>query len=197
MNLKGKRIETIMLDLAIIILLIMGFFIGLKRGFILQLVHLTGFIIAYIVAYIYYDQLAPKLTLWIPYPDFGGDSMLTLFTGNSQMEDAFYRAIAFVIIFFAVKILLQIIGAMLDFIAHLPILKQLNVWAGGLLGFCEVYLILFILLYIAALIPMELVQHPLENSVLASQIVQHTPILSQQIKHLWIDYVAAAGTSLL
>ncbi|HJV16206.1 MAG TPA: CvpA family protein [Bacillales bacterium] len=186
-----------MLDLAIIILLIMGYFIGLKRGFILQLFHLTSFIIAYIVAYIYYDQLAPKLTLWIPYPDFGGDSALKLFSEASHMEDAFYRAIAFVIIFFVVKILLQIIGAMLDFIAHLPILRQLNVWAGGLLGFSEVYLILFILLYIAALIPMEVFQSPLENSALASQIVNHTPILSQQIKHLWIEYIANAGTSLL
>jgi uncharacterized membrane protein required for colicin V production len=195
MNLIGKRIEKIMLDIAIIILLIMGFFIGLKRGFILQLVHLTGFIIAYIIANIYYDQLAPKITLWIPYPSFGNSSTLKLLTGSHNMEDAFYRAIAFVIIFFAVKILLQIIANMLDFIAHLPILKQLNVWAGGLLGFCEVYLILFILLYIAALIPMEVIQHPLENSTLASEIVKHTPILSQQIKHLWIEYVAV-GTSL-
>jgi uncharacterized membrane protein required for colicin V production len=195
MNLIGKRIEKIMLDIAIIIILIMGFFMGLKRGFILQLVHLTGFIVAYIIANIYYDQLAPKITLWIPYPSFGNISTLKLLTGSHNMEDAFYRAIAFVIIFFAVKILLQIIGNMLDFIAHLPILRQLNVWAGGFLGFCEVYLILFILLYIAALIPMEVIQHPLENSTLASEIVKHTPILSQQIKHLWIEYVAV-GTSL-
>lgn len=184
-----------MLDLAIIILLIMGFFIGLKRGFILQLVHLTGFIIAYIVANIYYDQLAPKLTLWLPYPSLGDNAALKLFTGSGNMQDAFYRAIAFIIIFFAVKIILQIIGNMLDFIAHLPILKHLNILAGGLLGFCEVYLILFLLLYIAALIPIEGIQHPLGNSILASEIVTHTPILSQQIKHMWIEYVAV-GTSL-
>ena len=60
-----------MLDLAIILLLVFGFFIGLKRGFILQLVHLTGFIIAYIVANLYYEELAPKLLLWIPYPHLG------------------------------------------------------------------------------------------------------------------------------
>ena len=122
----------------------------------MQLIHLTGFIIAYIVANIYYDDLAPKLTLWIPYPNFGENSTLKLLTNSSDMEAAFYRAIAFVIIFFAVKILLQIIGTMLNFIAHLPILRQLNVWAGGILGFCEVYLIVFILLYIAAVIPIEL-----------------------------------------
>ena len=54
---------------------------------------------------------------------------------NVNLEDAYYRAIAFVVIFFAVKIILQIIGSMLDFIAQIPVLKQLNVWAGGILGF--------------------------------------------------------------
>ncbi|MBO0960140.1 CvpA family protein [Neobacillus sp. MM2021_6] len=180
-----------MLDLAIIIFLIIGFFVGLKRGFILQLVHLLGFIIAYIAAYSYYDELAPKLTLWIPYPNFGEGTTLKLLTDSSDMETAFYRAIAFVIIFFAVKVLFQIVGSMLDFIAHLPVLKQLNIFAGGILGLCEVYLIIFILLYISALIPIELIQNQLDHSILANAIVNHTPILSQQIKSLWIEYTAA------
>lgn len=180
-----------MLNIVLIILLIMGFFVGLKRGLIMQLIHLTGFIIAYITANIYYDDLAPKLTLWIPYPNFGENTTLKLLTNSSNMEAAFYRAIAFVIIFFAVKILWQIIGSMLNFIAKLPILRQLNVWAGGLLGFCEVYLIIFILLYIAALIPMEVVQNPLDHSAVANAIVKHTPVLSEQIRQLWIEYVAA------
>lgn len=184
-----------MLDIAIIILLIIGFFVGLKRGFILQLLHIAGFIIAYAAAKLYYLQLAPKLTLWIPYPNFGNNATLKLLTGSSNMETAFYRAIAFVIIFFAVRILLRIVGSMLDFIARLPILRQLNVLAGGILGFCEVYLTLFILLYIAALIPMGVFQNTLDQSYLAKAMVQNTPFLSQQIKSLWIEY-SAAVTSL-
>lgn len=180
-----------MLDLAIIILLIFGFFVGLKRGFILQLLHLTGFIIAYVVATSYYEELATKLILWIPYPNFGDATTLKILTGSNNMETAFYRAVAFVIIFFAVKILFQIIGSMLDFIAHLPVLRQLNVLAGGIFGFLEVYLIIFILLYIGALIPIDFIQNALDQSVLAKAIVNHTPILSQQIKSLWIEYTAA------
>jgi uncharacterized membrane protein required for colicin V production len=80
---------------------------------------------------------------------------------------------------------------MLDFIAHLPVLKQLNVLAGGIFGFLEVYLIMFILLYIAALIPIEIIQNSLDHSLLAKSIVNHTPILSQQIKSLWIEYTTA------
>jgi uncharacterized membrane protein required for colicin V production len=180
-----------MLGLAIIILLIMGFFVGLKRGFILQLVHLLGFIIAYVAATSYYEELSTKLILWIPYPNFGDAPTLKVLTGSTDMESAFYRAIAFVIIFFAVKILFQIIGSMLDFVAHLPVLKQLNILAGGILGFCEVYLVIFILLYIGALIPIGFIQDAMDHSALAKAIVNHTPILSQQIKSLWIEYTTA------
>lgn len=180
-----------MLDLAILAILVIGFFVGLKRGFILQTIHLVGFIVAFIVAYIYYEQLAPKLTLWIPYPNFGENGTLNLIFENENLEAAYYRAIAFAAIFFAVKILLQIIGSMLDFVSHLPILRQLNVWAGGVLGFIEVYLIMFIVLYIAALLPIQAIQDPLNDSILAENIIKNTPVFSQQIKQLWIEYMAA------
>jgi uncharacterized membrane protein required for colicin V production len=108
------------------------------------------------------------------------------------METAFYRAIAFMLIFFAVKMLLLIVGRMLSFIARLPVLRQLNVWAGGIFGFCEVYLIIFILLYVAALIPMAALQNTLSHSILADAIINHTPVLSSQIRQLWIEYVGTA-----
>lgn len=176
-----------MLDLIIIFLFVVGLFIGFKRGLILQFIHLTGFIIAFIVAKIYYLELSTKLVLWIPYPSFSGSTPIDMILDNPNLEDAYYRGIAFVVVFFAVKLILQIIGAMLDFIAHLPILKQFNILAGGFLGFLEVYLILFILLYIAALLPIEAVQGPLQNSILAEGIVKHTPLLSESIKQLWIE----------
>lgn len=178
-----------MLDLAIIIILVFGFFIGLKRGFILQVIHLIGFILAFIVATMYYEKLAPKLTLWIPYPSFGDQTAFQMLFDQVNLEDAYYRAIAYVAIFIAVKIVLQIIGSMLDFVSNLPVLKQLNVWAGGILGFVEVYLIMFILLYIAALVPVEIIQIHLNDSFMAKGIIKHTPIFSQQIKEMWIEYI--------
>ena len=175
-----------MLDLAVLIILCFGFLMGLRRGFILQLIHLTGFIIASIIAYLYYEQLAPKLTLWVPYPNLSTNLTLPSVFDNVNLEDAYYRAIAFVVIFFAVKILLQIIGSMLDFVAQIPVLKQLNIWAGGMLGFIEVYLIMFILLFIAALLPIESIQGSLTDSILAEFMIKQTPILSQLIQDLWI-----------
>ncbi|WP_110927164.1 CvpA family protein [Bacillus massiliglaciei] len=176
-----------MFDLLILALLIFGFLIGLKRGFILQAVHLTGFIVAFAVAYLYYDELAPKLKLWIPFPSSGDTSSFDMYFDTIGLDTAYYNAIAFAILFFITKIFWHMLGSMVDFIAHLPILKQLNRWGGGIFGFAEVYLILFIILYIIALLPMENIQGYLNNSILAELMVKHTPFLSDQVQSLWFD----------
>lgn len=178
-----------MLDLALLVILIIGFLIGLRRGFILQLIHMIGFIISFIVAYMYYDELAPKLRLWIPYPGFDPENALKMVLDGTSFDEAFYRTIAFAIIFFAVRIVLGIIGSALDTVASLPIIKTLNVWAGGILGLLEMYLLLFIVLYIAALLPMVIVQDALLDSSVAKGILKHTPILSAEVKKWWLDYI--------
>jgi uncharacterized membrane protein required for colicin V production len=174
-----------MLDLAILAFLIIGLLVGLRRGFILQTIHLTGFIVAFIVAYVYYDEFAPKLHLWIPFPSMGDSNSFQMLFDTVGLDTAYYNAIAFAMIFFVTKIIWHMLGSMLDFIAHLPLLKTLNRWGGGILGFMEVYLILFIILYIAALLPMDMIQGSLSSSFLAESIVKDTPFLSQQVKELW------------
>ncbi|MYL19985.1 hypothetical protein GLW04_08820 [Halobacillus litoralis] len=179
-----------MIDLLLLFLLFIGVLTGLKRGFILQLFHLIGFIVAFVAAVIYYDDLSPKLTLWVPYPELPADASWAVFLDNLPLEQAFYNAVAFAILFFGVKIVLHIIASMLDFVSELPILNSLNTLLGGILGFVENYVILFVVLYIAALVPVAGVQSALDGSLLAQLIIEHTPVLSNQLENLWIEHVA-------
>ncbi|MFD1039574.1 CvpA family protein [Virgibacillus byunsanensis] len=174
-----------MIDFILIVLLIFGFLIGLKRGFILQAFHLIGFIVSFTVAAIYYDELAAKLSLWIPYPELPSDSSWAIPLQSLPIENAFYNAIAFAIIFFVMKIILQIIASMLDFVASLPILKSINGILGAVLGFVEIYLIIFIVLYILALTPLGDVQTWISDSSVAQFMIENTPFLSEKLKSLW------------
>lgn len=174
------------LTLILLVILIGGFLIGLRRGFVFQMVHLTGLIAAFVVAWLYFHDLAQRLRLWIPYPAGGSDSTFSFFSNAISLEDAYYNAIAFAILFFATKILAHIIGSMLDFLAELPLLHMANRWLGGAFGFVEVYIILFLFLYIAALVPVESVQQAVSDSTLAHAMVVHTPVFSDQIKDLWL-----------
>lgn len=166
-----------------------GFLMGLKRGLIIQVLHLISFIVAFIVASKYYDSLASKLPLWIPYPDLPDKSQWAVVLQALPLEKAFYNAIAFAIIFFATKIILHIVASMLDFVASLPILNSINKLLGAILGFIEIYLLLFILLNIAVLVPIPSVQEWINHSSLALFIVEHTPFLSAKVKELWFSYL--------
>ncbi|MFC3883175.1 CvpA family protein [Bacillus songklensis] len=177
-----------MLNIILIGLLILGFLAGIKRGFILQLIHLISFAVAFIVAYSLNDQLAPRLKLIIPFPEANMQGIATILLEATHAEEAFYRMIAFAILFFATKFLLRIVGSMLNSLAQLPILKQINKWGGGILGFMEVYLVVFVLLYIGAILPINEIQQPIQQSFMAMTIVNDTPFLSSVIQDLWKQY---------
>ncbi|HLR65059.1 MAG TPA: CvpA family protein [Pseudogracilibacillus sp.] len=174
-----------MISLLLFLILMFGFLMGLRRGLILQAIHLTSYIISFIVASIYYKKAAEKLSLFIPYASLGEESKWAIFLESMPLENAFYNGIAFVTIFILTKIVLHIIATMLDFVARVPVIKQLNSIGGAILGFFEVYLITFILLFIVALIPIEKVQTIIGNSKLAVFIIEKTPFLTSKIESLW------------
>ncbi|MGM8213316.1 CvpA family protein [Virgibacillus sp. W0430] len=174
-----------MVNFILLVLLLLGFLIGLKRGFVLQVFHLFGFIGSFIVAVIYYKKLAPKIALWIPYPDLTGDGTWALFLDSLPLETAFYNAVSFIILFFAAKIVLQIVASMLDFVSYIPIISSLNKIGGAVFGFLEMYLYLFILLYIFALTPVLVIQDKIQDSSIALFMIKHTPFLSEKMKSLW------------
>lgn len=180
-----------MIDLILFVLLVFGVLMGLKRGFILQFFHLTGSIVALVIAMLYYDAISPRLELWVPFPELPADAAWAVFLGESSIENAFYNAAAFLLIFMAVRILLHILASMLDFVAELPVLSSVNKLFGGVLGFVEVYLILFLFLYVGALLPIEFVQTMLDRSEIAAFTIENTPYLSGKIKELWFEHIAS------
>lgn len=161
------------LTLIILLVLVGGFFIGLRRGFILQVVGLTGFIIALAAAYLYSNTLAPYLN-WIPSPA----------STSGVTEGFYYQAIAFVLLFIGVRILWSILGSSLDFLASLPLLNNVNRWLGGAFGIVKVYVAIFLLLNLVAFVPHAAAQQTVSDSTLAQTIVQDTPVLSEKVEEL-------------
>ncbi|WP_100373706.1 CvpA family protein [Bacillus sp. FJAT-45037] len=176
-----------MLSFILLLLLLMSFFIGRRRGLVLQVIHLIGFVVSLYVAYSYYQEVASYIQLWIPYPQFSSESTVGMIVNSFNGESVYYSGIAFAMLFFGTKILLHIVGSMLDFVAHLPILRSVNSLFGAIFCFIETYLILFILLFVAALLPVDFVQSQLQGSVVAQSMMNYTPFLSDWIKNLWIQ----------
>ncbi|GAF64159.1 CvpA family protein [Alkalihalobacillus trypoxylicola] len=177
-----------MLSFIILFIFLCSFFIGQRRGFILQLIHLVGFIVSIYVAYRYYGVVAEYIRLWIPYPQFSSDSAFGMIIQAFDAESVYYSGISFALLFFGTKIALHILGSMLDFFAHLPVLRTLNRWLGSILCVVESYLLIFVLLNVAALLPIEFIQEQLQVSIIAQFMIHHTPFLSDWLRELWINH---------
>lgn len=177
-----------MLDILLLIIFAISLVVGIRRGFIVQLIHLTSFFIALIVAWIYYKPLAEKFVLWIPYPGITQDASLTLMIEELNINETFYRVVAFAVIFFLVKVVLQVIASIFDFLTHLPVLHSLNRVLGAALCFVEFYFIIFILLYVLALLPVDAIQKLVGHSIIAGIMLEHTPIVTQFFQKLWYIY---------
>lgn len=177
-----------MLDLILLFLFLGGLITGFRRGLIVQLIHMTGFIIALIVAYIYYIPLSEKFVLWIPYPGVTAASKLSWTVEQLDLDQTFYRILAFVIIFIVVKFVLQLIASMFDFLKFLPVLGFLSRFGGALLGLIEFYILIFLVLYLLSMLPLPFIQEMIGKSLLADAIFEHTPIFSETVKKWWYIY---------
>lgn len=176
-----------MIDALLLFFLILGTVIGLRRGFVLQSMHLIGTIGALIIARLFYQQLADKLDLIVPYPSTQLDNSVLL--NWIDGEHAFYRAVSFVFLFVVGKVVLQMVATVFDYLAQLPLLKQLNGLLGSIFGFIESYLVIFIVIFFIAMIPIPFVQDKVHNSHIAKLIVEYTPILSSRAVH-WFQTAA-------
>lgn len=177
-----------MLDIILLLIFAGSLLVGLKRGFIVQAIHLSSFFIALLVAYIYYKPLAEKFVLWVPYPGITQDSSMTLILDSLDVDQTFYRIIAFAVIFFVVKLAMQILASVFDFLKYFPILNSVNRVLGATLCFVEFYFILFIIMYVLALIPISSVQNLMGSSIIANLMLEHTPILTKIVQNWWYIY---------
>ena len=178
-----------MLDLLIIFLLLGGLITGFRRGFIVQIIHMVGFFAALIVAYLYYKPLAEKFVLWIPYPGVTSGSQLALSVEQLDLDQTFYRLLAFVLIFLIVKFGLQLVASMFDFLKYLPVLGFVARILGAVFGMIEFYISIFLVLYLLAMLPIDFIQNALSRSLLAKSMFEHTPLLSEMVKNWWYIYM--------
>jgi len=171
-------------DLIILIIILAGLLMGYRRGFVLQVVHLLGFFIAYFVAYRFFREFAPYLETVVPLPysdqQVGQNSVWQWL----NLEPMFYSALAFAILFFGTKIAIKLVGRLINIVAMLPILNFANRWLGAVLGIVEVLLILLVVLHIVLFLPWETAHHWLKESTFVYVMVQTTPF-AEYLHNVW------------
>jgi uncharacterized membrane protein required for colicin V production len=173
-------------DLAAIILFLGGAILGYLRGFVGQLWSVAGFAAAMAAAFWLYDDLAPWIGLLLPFPATAGQDHGPAFGLLSGLPLGQYisSAIAFVALFFLVRLAFSLAGKLLNLALRLPGLAQANQWSGALLGLVEAALLFAIAVNLLHLSPSSRIQEELNHSHIAKHVLEHSPKLIDKLR-LW------------
>lgn len=193
------------IDIVIVVVLCIGVFSGMARGFVASITSVACMIVSIIVAKTYYKTLALFLILNTPLKDVLSDFMakrkllqglngfmpngtMTTFYSDYFAKDiqtflsiAIINLISIIIIYLAVRTVLYIVEGYVKNAAELPVLNEINRLGGGAIGLLKTVLIL--LLIFAAIIPVSNVlpwqslRDGLQSSALAKYFYSYNFIL--------------------
>ena len=139
-----------MVDLVIIILVLLGAFVGMRRGFTRELVSVIGFIICIVLAFIFKNPVASFLYDHLPFFSFGG-----VLRGVTALNILLYEVIAFLITLSIFGIVLKIVTMLTNvfekFLSATIILGIPSKILGAVLGAVEWLIICFVILFVLAL----------------------------------------------
>ena len=167
------------IDAIIILFLLAGCIIGLKKGAIQMLAYFIGTFLVVFIAYYLKHPLAKLMYMHLPFFKLNG-----VFKGISSYNILIYEGIAFLLILsvliIVLKLLLKVTGILSKIVDNSIILTLPSKLIGILLGFFESYIIIFTLLYIFASFGFSNVV--LSTSKLTPTILHKTP-LSSEVKN--------------
>lgn len=173
------------LDVVVAVMIVGAILLGYYRGFVAQLVSIAGFFIAYLVAYLLFDDLAAVLARALPIHSFQAVEQYAFIIEGLNLDRYLYNALSFALLFAVTKIGLSIVGRILNLVTKVPGVRALNKWSGALLALAEAVLIIVIVVHVMSVLPSESVQEVLEKSKSAAFIMEHMPDTALKLKELW------------
>lgn len=182
-----------MFGLILLLILIISFYVGGRRGAPLQIVYTIGFVFSMILANVFYKDLAEKLELYIPYPSVTEDSRMVFFdqTTALDLDKAYYAAIAFLVVFFICWLITKFIGIFFNNLRFRRLLPANDWLLSGVLNVLLAYTVIFLILYVLSMVPLATIQNVFRKSVTARTMVEHSPFLSWFFEKLWVTNILA------
>lgn len=172
------------LDLAVLAAGLLAFILGYRRGFVLQLVSFLSLVVAWIAAYLFYDDLAPWVGQLLSVDAWVDNSGYPEWLKGLPLEKYITAAVSFALLLFGVKLILNAAGHLLNLLAKVPGLNLLNRWSGGVLALAETVVLAAVVIQVMAILPYESVQTLLAGSRAAEWSMQQVSVIFAKMKEL-------------
>lgn len=163
-------------DYIIVVLLFFSAWDGYRTGFVAQLVRIFGTVLAYVAAWQLHALLTPTIDQWLAHTVLKGVRspqsipVVNLFGAGPTVPSltaAIAGVLSFGVVFFAALLVIRYLGAVLNRIVKLPVLSFLNRTLGLASGVIVAFLIIAVLLDVAAYLPASSVKSQIVHSALA------------------------------
>lgn len=166
-------------DAIIILFLLIGALIGFKRGIIQSATMFIGIIVVIILAYYLKNPLSKFMYTHLPFFEFSG-----ALKGVTVLNILIYEAIAFLIVFVILDVLLQIAikatGILEKILKFTIILGIPSKIAGAIFGLLEQFIYIFVFLFLLS--RLSFTAPYINESLLGPKILDKTPLLSNIVE---------------
>jgi len=157
--------------IVILLLLVIAIMRGFHRGFVIEILHLVGTVAVLIFARLLYQPFGTSLS------NFLSSSHLVEASAGSTLV---VNMVAFFLLTSIGWAVIRMLARVSRSITWLPVIKQVNSVAGGAVSFLISYLVIFVVLSLANLVPTTFIQTQMSQSAVATFIVNKTPGLTSQ-----------------
>ena len=166
-------------DIFIIVFILIGGLLGLKRGAVKEFISAIGFFVIVVLSFLLKNPLSVIFYENLPFFKFGG-----IFKGVTALNIALYELIAFLVVALVLTFIWKLVeyaSNIMQKIINMTILLGLpSKIIGFIIGLLEYYVLAFIIIYILT-IPIFSVK-PVIESKNAKFILNDTPIISSFVK---------------
>lgn len=180
-----------MISILLLLILAWSFYIGYRRGIILQAYYLVATIVSAYFASKYYLALGQKFNLLIPYanPQEGQGTFFFPSSQLFQLDKVFYAGVGFLLAFTIFYCISRLLGLFLNLVPTKLVDGKYFRIGAGVLSVVVTLFVLQMMLTILATVPLQIVQNSLENSFVARHIIQSIPFTTNFIKQLWVTKI--------
>ncbi len=164
------------------LLLVIGFFavMGGSRGLVRQLFDLAAWALSLYLAFLLGPTAAGELNRLFALDTYLNQALGPLW-GNFNVGASAVNALGFLAVLIVVKLVVELVAIMADFLANLPIIGTFNRVGGVAFGLAKGVVIVFVISALLTALPMGQFSAYVENSRVVSAVLGLSPALTAQI----------------
>ena len=178
-----------MIGLIILLILLLAFYSGHRRGLALQLVYSGGFFVAFLIAKKYYEVWGEKISLYVPYLSVSPDTKMVFFSQQESfdLDKSFYASLAFIAFLILGYLVAKFIGILASGLRYQQLIPSVDGIVAGFLNMMIAYVWIFMFFKLLTLIPLDGIQNLFKAGSLPRWIVEKSPFLADYFQKIWID----------